>query len=80
MTLHCDLCKAELGVGRPWILLNRYIVGDGRLRRSCSFDEWEHQGSATAEGHLLCLSPCFATWIDGQLIAGNVELDKQEGT
>lgn len=79
MTLRCDMCGAEVGIGRPWILLNRYIVGDGRLRRSCSFDEWEHEGNATAEGHLLCLAPCLGTWIDGQLIAGNRELDQQEG-
>ncbi len=75
----CDLCGQTVGKGRPFIILNRYIVGDGEVRRSCHFDdgEWDPQ-KVRGDGTLLCVSPCLVAWIEGALIEGNFAIRSQE--
>ena len=82
--LCCTLCGLPLGKDRPWIVLNRYVVGDGVVRQYVNWldddgeDVWDvHAG--VVGGWQLCLDPCLRTWIDGRLMDANLTLRQQQG-
>ena len=87
MMARCDLCDALIE-GRPWILLNRYGVGNDRghvlvegLNEDGDYD-WSPKGengtdSDIATGAILCWPTCVLTWIEGKMIASEVETRKE---
>lgn len=83
--MNCELCGQALGTQRPWIVLNRYVVGDGAVRQYVTWQDddgdevWDVHGGVVG-GYQLCLDPCLRTWIDGRLIEANLTLRQQGGS
>ncbi len=71
----CDLCGQDVA-NRPWVLMNRFVIGSGTNKR---YAEWlsndgqpcwdiAEDGNEQVGGTLLCTTPCLLTWIEGHII------------
>lgn len=81
----CAVCGEPVTDGMPWIVLNRWVLGTGRVRAMVEGlnedDEylWEMWPDGLAEderatGKLLHWPICASQWIDGKMIEASMEI------
>lgn len=82
----CSVCGHNFFRGspdRPWIILNRYVIGTGRGCRNmveavneddeCAWAITDNAEDDIASGPLLCWPTCAMHWIDGKMLEAVVE-------
>lgn len=81
---HCEFCGEDVSV-RPWVLLNRFGFGSGKVRGMCEMlnedddCEWDVGEDLDVEaevvsGPVLCFPRCLQTFIEGKMIEAEIEL------